>query len=101
MTYQNATVTKKANVYFDGKVSSRSIIADGESKTLGFMLAGTYHFNIQAAEVMEVIAGSCEVCLAGSSTWNTYIEGQSFSVPAHSSFDIKVAEYLDYICHFA
>ncbi len=101
MTYQNATITKKANVYFDGKVSSRNIITDGESKTLGFMLAGSYHFNTQAAEIMEVLAGSCEICLQGSTTWDTYIEGQSFNVPANSSFDIKITEYLDYICHFA
>ena len=34
--FKNVTVVKKANVYFDGKVTSRSVIfADGSKKTLG------------------------------------------------------------------
>jgi len=100
--YKNATITKKANIYFDGKVSSRSIeTAEGEKKTLGFMLPGDYLFNTAAAEIMEVLAGVCEVKIKGESTWNTYAAGQSFDVPANSAFDIKVSEPLDYICHFA
>jgi len=101
MTYTNATITKKANVYHNGKVSSRSIITEqGETKTLGFMLAGDYHFNTDAAEIMEVLAGSCVVRLSGSNAWQTYSEGQSFDVPEKSAFDIKIDGFLDYICHY-
>jgi len=102
MQYNNATITKKANVYFDGKVSSRSLVTtEGERKTLGFMLAGSYHFNTQAAEIMEVLNGDCAVCLAGSKDWQTYSAGQSFDVPENSSFNIKTDTFLDYICHFS
>jgi len=102
MQYKQASITKKANVYHDGKVSSRSIItAEGETKTLGFMLEGNYTFNTQAAEIMEVLAGECRVRLAGTQDWHSYNAGESFDVPANSSFDIEVSGILDYICHFA
>ncbi len=102
MSYQNASITKAANVYHGGKVSSRSIVtADGESKTLGFMLAGNYNFGTEAAEVMEILAGSCRVRLDGESDWKAYQAGQSFHVDANSRFDIEVSDILDYVCHFA
>jgi len=101
MTYQNANITKAANVYHGGKVSSRSIVtAVGESKTLGFMLAGSYNFGTDAPELMEILAGSCRVRLDGESDWQTYQAGESFNVPGNSRFDIEVSDILDYICHF-
>ena len=37
--FEGVTVVKRANVYFDGKVTSRTVIfPDGEKKTLGIML---------------------------------------------------------------
>ncbi|MBU9918464.1 MAG: pyrimidine/purine nucleoside phosphorylase, partial [Fusobacteriaceae bacterium] len=34
--FENVSVIKKANIYFDGKVTSRTVLfADGEKKTLG------------------------------------------------------------------
>ena len=37
--FKGVTVVKKANIYFDGKVTSRTVIfADGSKKTLGIML---------------------------------------------------------------
>jgi len=102
MSYQNATISKAANVYHGGKVSSRSIVtAEGESKTLGFMLAGNYNFGTDAPEIMEVLAGSCRVRLDGESDWQTYQAGESFNVAGNSRFDIEVSDILDYICHFA
>jgi len=102
MSYQNASITKAANVYHGGKVSSRSIVTEkGESKTLGFMLAGSYNFGTDAPELMEILAGSCRVRLDGESDWKEYQAGESFNVAAHSRFDIEVSDILDYICHFA
>lgn len=38
MEFNNVKIVKKANVYFDGKVTSRTIyFEDGSHKTLGFM----------------------------------------------------------------
>jgi uncharacterized protein YaiE (UPF0345 family) len=101
MTYPNATVTKKANIYYDGDVISRTVTTkDGKTKTLGFMQAGTYNFKTSAAEVMEILHGECRVRLEGSGDWHIYNAGESFNVPANSGFDIEVADMLDYICHF-
>ena len=99
--FQNVTITRKANVYFDGKVTSRTItFADGSKKTLGIMQPGDYCFNTDAAELMEIISGTLQVQLQGESTWQSYTGGSSFQVPAKSSFSLKVAELTDYCCSF-
>ena len=52
--FENVSIIKKANVYFGGQVTSRTVIfADGSKKTLGFMQAGDYEFGTEAAELME------------------------------------------------
>ena len=101
MSFENVTAVKKANVYFDGKVTSRTIIfADGSKKTLGVMLPGEYEFNTGAAEIMEVLGGSMTVLLPGSDEWQTFGEGQSYNVPANSSFKLKIDGVADYCCSF-
>ena len=101
MSFQNAEIKKKANVYFDGRVTSRSIVtAGGETKSLGVMLPGTYTFNTGAPEIMELTEGACRVKLSGHSEWTDYAAGQSFEVPGNSSFEIEVLAVLDYVCHF-
>lgn len=96
-------VNPKANVYFDGKCVSHSLtLADGTRKSVGVILPATLTFNTGAAEIMEGVAGSCEVKLAGATAWTRYGAGQSFDVPANSSFEIRVeGEPYHYICHFA
>lgn len=98
---KNVTVEREANVYFDGKVTSRTVVfEDGTKKTLGFMLAGDYSFNTGAAEVMEMLGGEMNVKLPGSDDWKTYKAGESYDVPANSSFDMVVKEYADYCCSY-
>ena len=102
MEFKNATITKKANIYFDGKVSSRTLIAeDGVRYTLGFMLPGEYTINTGAAEVMEMLGGAMEALLPGETEYKLYQPGEAFQVPANSSFQVRVAEYADYCCHYA
>jgi uncharacterized protein YaiE (UPF0345 family) len=99
--FENVTVIKKANVYFNGKVTSRNILfADGTRKTLGFMLSGDYEFTTGAPEVMELLNGEMEVLLPGSTEWLTFREGQSFTVPANSSFKLKLNGVVDYCCSY-
>jgi hypothetical protein len=101
MEYKNATVKHKANVYHDGKVTSRTIVtSDGEMKTLGVMLPGTYRFSTDAPETMEVTQGRCRVKLANQQDWTLYESGERFEVPGNSHFEIEIDELLDYICHF-
>lgn len=101
--FDNVAVLKQANVYFDGKCISHSItLPDGTKKSVGVILPSTLTFNTGAPEIMETVAGSCRVKLAGESEWQTYGAGQSFNVPGNSSFDIEVSgEPYHYVCHFA
>jgi uncharacterized protein YaiE (UPF0345 family) len=99
--FENVSVIKKANVYFDGNVSSRTIcFADGSKKTLGFMLPGEYTFNTADAEIMEIMAGELEVLLPGSDNWQTISAGQTFDVPANAKFTVKIKTATDYCCSF-
>jgi uncharacterized protein YaiE (UPF0345 family) len=96
-----ASVKTQANVYFDGKCVSHSLtLADGTKKSVGVILPASLTFNTGAAEVMECVAGACEYKLAGAD-WASSAAGQSFAVPANSSFEIRCAEPYHYICHFA
>lgn len=98
--FTNVTIVKKANVYFDGKVSSRTIqFADGSSKTLGFMLPGEYTFNTADPELMEIIDGDLDVLLPGAE-WQSVTGGESFDVPGNSAFTMKVKTPSDYCCSF-
>lgn len=99
--FSNVTVVKKANVYFDGKVTSRTIIfADGSKKTLGIMEPGEYTFSTGSAELMEILAGALTVLLPGSSEWIAVEGGEAFEVPENASFKLKVTALTDYCCSY-
>ena len=99
--YDNVSVVKAANVYFDGKCVSHTVqFADGTKKTVGVILPSSLVFNTGAPEIMEGVGGSCRVRLKGESDWKTYSAGQSFDVPGNSSFEIACDEPYHYVCHF-
>ena len=100
--FTGVTVHTKANVYFDGRVVSHSVVfASGEKKTLGLIYAGSYHFGTGAPERMEIVAGSCRVTLDGQCDARTYTAGQHFDVPGKSGFTIDVATGIcEYICSY-
>ena len=98
---KNVTVVKAANIYFDGQVTSRTVLsADGSRKTLGIMLPGEYSFNTAELELVEVMSGRLEVLLPGADDWRRIEAGQSFEVPAQSKFDLKVKTVTDYCCTY-
>lgn len=100
-TFENVTVTREANIYFDGKVTSRKVtFADGSFKTLGIMMPGNYTFGTEQAELMEIMAGSLQYRLKDTSDWVKIVAGQSFNVPANASFDIEISELVDYCCSY-
>ena len=100
--FAGVTAVTKANVYFDGKVVSHSILfPDGSKKTLGLIYPGKFHFGTDKAERMEIVAGSCSVKLDGQPEVKTYAAGTAFDVPAKSGFDIEVSSGIaEYICSF-
>ena len=78
--FENVTVVKAANIYYDGKVTSRVVeFANGDIKTLGIMMPGEYHFGTEKKEITG---------------------GDSFEVPANSGFDIKIKTVVDYCCSY-
>ena len=86
--FDNVSVGKKANVFFDGKCVSHSVFfPDGSRKTVGVILPGAHlTFNVGAPELMEITAGECAVKIAGEPAFKTYTAGSSFKVAENSSF---------------
>ncbi len=98
--FENVTVVKEANIYYDGKVTSRTIeFANGEIKSLGIMLPGEYTFNTADKEIMEMMSGELDIKLPGEE-WKTLSTPETFEVPANSSFDLKIKTPTDYCCSY-
>ncbi|TCJ11790.1 pyrimidine/purine nucleoside phosphorylase [Parasulfuritortus cantonensis] len=99
--FENVSVVKQANVYFDGKCISHSVqFADGTKKSVGVVLPATLTFNTGVPETMECVAGACRYKLKDGD-WQSSRAGESFSIPGNSSFDIEVVgEPYHYVCHF-
>jgi purine/pyrimidine-nucleoside phosphorylase len=100
--FKNVSAIAKANIYFDGKVVSHSIVfPDGSKKTLGLIYPGQFHFGTDKAERMEIVSGTCTVKLDGQSTTQDYGASTAFDVPAKSGFDIEVKSGIcEYVCSF-
>jgi len=101
-TFKNVEISKEASIYFDGKVTSRKVkFRDGVVKTLGIMMPGSFEFGTEQHELMEIIAGEMNVLLAGKTEWQTIQGGESFEVPANSSFKLEVKSVVDYCCSYS
>ena len=99
--FDNVSVVKRANLYFDGKCVSHTVLfPDGSRKTVGVIFPSNLTFETTAPEVVEISAGVCRVRPKGESEWKEYRAGDRFSVGGNSSFDIETVETLDYVCHF-
>ena len=99
--FKNVTVVKQANVYFGGKVTSRTVLfPDGTKKTLGIMMPGDYEFGTAEKEVMEILGGELTVLLPGQTEWQTFAAGSAFEVPANAKFKLKVTVVADYCCSY-
>ena len=99
--FKNVTVIREANVYFNGGVTSRTVLfVDGSKKTLGIMQPGEYEFSTDKAELMEILSGDLDLLLPEQTAWLPVRGGESFTVPANSKFHMKVSELSDYCCSF-
>jgi len=97
---ENVTVVKAANIYYDGKVTSRTIeLADGSTQSLGIMLPGEYTFGTNEAEIMEMLSGELEIKLPNEE-WKTLNTPETFNVGANASFDLKIKTVTDYCCSY-
>ena len=99
--FKGVTVVREANIYFDGKVTSRSVLfPDGSKKTLGVMLPGEYEFGTGDKEIMDIFSGELDVLLPGETAWKSIKGGQSFEVAPNAKFKLKVKKLTDYCCSF-
>tara|TARA_B110000971_G_C20000562_1_gene496607 strand:- start:667 stop:990 length:324 start_codon:yes stop_codon:yes gene_type:complete len=101
LEFENVSVAREANVYFDGKVTSRTIIlADGSQKTLGVMLPGEYEFGTEVAEAMDISSGELDVLLPDADDWLSIRQAHEFHVPANASFKVRVHSVTHYCCTY-
>ena len=100
--FENVSVVKKANVYFDGKCVSHTVqFADGTKKSVGVIMPAKLTFNTGVSEIMETVSGGCRYRIKGED-WQSSGAGERFKVPGNSSFEIEVSgEPYHYVCHFA
>ena len=99
--FEQVTIVKKANVYYDGKVTSRTVLfADGTRKTLGIILPGKYSFGTAEKEHMEILGGVLRALLPGETVWQAFTEGEAFEVPANSRFEVEAESVCDYCCSY-
>lgn len=99
--FTDVTVVKRANIYFEGRVTSRTVLfPDGSRKTLGIMLPGDYEFGTAEKEIMEIIAGDLEVLLPGAGEWKKVKDGETFEAPGQSKFSLKIKKVTDYCCSY-
>ena len=100
MQFDGVSVSKKANVYFDGKcVSHTVILSDGIRKSVGVILPSTLRFDLSTKEIMEVVEGTAHVSINGQEE-RTFPAGQSWTVEAGGYFVIRAEQPVHYVCHF-
>ncbi|WP_445506416.1 pyrimidine/purine nucleoside phosphorylase [Niallia sp. 03190] len=98
--FENVTLAKKANIYFEGKVTSRTIIfPDQTKKTLGIMMPGEYEFSTSSKEEMDIVSGKLSYKLQGED-WKEISGTGVFYVPSNESFQLIVHEVVDYCCSY-
>ena len=99
--FDQVTVLKKSNIYFDGKCISHTVqFDDGSRKTLGVILPSILTFKTEVPERMEIVAGECRVTLPGQAEPELFRAGQFFFVPGKAEFTIEALAPVDYVCHF-
>ena len=91
----------KGNIYEGGKVTSRTFwTPEGERKTAGILLPGSYSFSTATREKMEMTNGIVEVRLDPDGDWARYKEGEFFMIPAGVSLEIRCASIAEYVCSY-
>ena len=99
--FKNVTAIKEANIYFDGKVTSRTLVfPDGSRKTLGIMFPGKYEFSTADREIMEILSGELDVLLSEDEGWKAIKSGEQFEIPSETKFNLNVKSLTDYCCSY-
>lgn len=99
---KNVDIAVNANVYNDGKVTSRTFwTKEGMKKTIGILLPGRYSFSTDGEEKIEITSGFIEVKIHPSCSWVRYGEGEFYVLPASTSFELQCKEIVEYVCSYS
>ena len=90
----------QTNQYFDGAVVSIALQTETLPATVGVMQPGSYEFGTSEFETMKVISAELTVKLPGSEEWQTFAEGETFTVAANQKFQAKVSVDTAYFCTY-
>lgn len=88
------------NEYFDGKVKSIALQTATLPATVGVMQAGDYEFGTSQKEVMTVVSGTMTVLLPDASDWQTFNQGESFTIAANTRFKLQLSGDTAYFCTY-
>ena len=100
MQFDQVSVGKKANVFFDGKCVSHTVtLPNGVRKSVGVVLPSTLRFDLSTREVMEVVDGTAFVSINGAPE-QEFKAGQSWEVEKGGYFIIRAEQPVHYVCHF-
>lgn len=88
------------NEYFEGTVKSLGYQSSEGKSTIGVMEEGQYKFGTSTNETMLVIEGELEVLLPEEKDWQLIKKGESFEVPANTSFKVKSKRQTSYLCKY-
>jgi uncharacterized protein YaiE (UPF0345 family) len=98
--FDNVSVIKRANTYFDGKCVSHTVLfPDGTRKTLGVIFPATLQFGTDAPEIME-LTGDAAASARRRDRMAGICRGPAVFRAGQQQFDIEVVETLDYVCHY-
>lgn len=98
---KNVIAELKSNIYFDGKVISRTFYKEcGDRFTLGVITPGTYKFNVGDKEIVQLISGSAEICLPEDEEFHKVSGGEKFVVSSDSEYDIRTCGVVEYLCDY-
>lgn len=88
------------NEYFEGKVKSIAFHNGQGNFTVGVMDIGEFEFGTNTIERMTVISGELTVQLPEQETWKKFTSDETFTIPAHQKFRVKVQEQTAYLCRY-
>ena len=100
--FENVSLVTKANVYFDGRITSRTFYTkDGERKTLGIVMPGEYTIEVGDEERIDVTGGLLEVqTVEDKGGWRKVGPGETVTVPAKTTFTMRTYVVSDYACSY-
>jgi purine/pyrimidine-nucleoside phosphorylase len=88
----------KVNEYYEGKVKSIGFHTGDCPATVGVIGAGEYAFTTSTREIMSIVSGKMSVRLPDSADWQTYLQGETFTVEAGKRFAVRVESDTAYMC---